>query len=114
MNNQIQVYKITNGKQKTYYYYTEKNVYVTTMAYCCAFNIIFGTMWICYNVSKWHFYGIDMACFHEMFDAFLVFAWLFLVRWNYRTLKRQAYKVQVLKGTVIEDKDGNKIENWCN
>ena len=108
----MQAYKVTNGQQTTYYYYTEKLVYVKKRAYYYAFNMVFGTMWICYNVSKWHFYGIDLNNFHHIFDAFLVFLWLFLIRWSIKTLYTHAQKVQVLQGVVVEDKDGNKIENW--
>lgn len=114
MNKQMQSYKVTNGEQTTYYYYIEKNVYVTKRAYYHALIIILGTIWISYNVSWWYFFGVELSSFLDFFDAFLVFAWLFIIKGSFQILPMFANKVQVLQKVVIEDKDGNKIENWCN
>jgi hypothetical protein len=108
---QMQVYKSTDNNKTTYYYYTEKKVYVTTHANVCALNIIFGTIWICGCLSKWYFIGASFYNFFDIWDLLLVILWLFLIKYNFHMLLLNPYKVQVLKKTVIEDKDGNKIEN---
>lgn len=107
----LQVYKISENNKTTYYYYNEKNVYVTKTAYVCACNILFGVIWICGCLSKWYFIGASIYNFLDVWDLILVIIWLFLVKYNLKLVFINPYKVQVLKKTVIEDKDGNKIEN---
>lgn len=108
---QMQVYKSTDNNRTTYYYYTEKKVYVNLLAYCCAWNILFGVMWICTKVTEWFLFGTSITSVADIISLVWTILWLFLVQWNIKTLLVQGYKVQVLKKTVIEDKDGNKIEN---
>lgn len=108
---QLKVYKSAELNRTTYYYYTEKTVYVNLLAYCCGWNIIFGVMWICTKVTEWFLCGTSITSVADIVSLIWTILWLILVRWNVKTLLVQGYKVQVLKKTVIEDKDGNKIEN---
>lgn len=111
INKNLQVYKTTELNKTTYYYYAEKKVYVNLLAYCCGWNIIFGTMWICHHVALWLLVGTSINSVADIISLVWTLLWLFLVHINIKTLLAQGYKVQVLKKTVIEDKDGNKIEN---
>ena len=107
----MKIHKIVEGTKTIYYYYIERLVFVTANAYTCACSILFGVMWICYNISKWYFIGVNIHNFLDIIDLFLVIVWLFLIKWNIKLLMITSHKVQILKKTVIEDENGNKIEN---
>lgn len=105
----LQYYKQEFADKIAYYYYIEQNIYVSKKCYLSAFFILFGICFICFKVSSWLFVGINGTLLNYI-DLFLVIMWLFLVKFNFGSLKLYANKVQVMKKVKIIYKNGEISE----
>lgn len=109
MNKELQFYKAEYNDRTVYYYYTEKNIYVSKRCYYYALFILFGVSFIGFKISSWFFYGVEMN-FWNYVDLFLVIVWLFLIKSDFKYLQVYSSWVQLLKKVRIEYKDGNISE----